>query len=213
MNISLNQLIPSSFISDNHDQSDVWNKKLMLKNGINYIIESESGKGKSTLVSYCYGIRFDYSGTICIDDLSINDLTIEQWADYRKNKLSIIPQDLQLFPNLTAWENLLIKNKLTEHKKEEEILDMMNLLGMKKHKDKKAGILSLGQQQRVAILRSLLQPFEFLIMDEPFSHIDKNNIEKSIELILKECSNQNSNFILTTLGNNYGLTNMEVFKL
>ena len=63
--------------------------------------------------------------------------------------------------------------------------------------------LSLGQKQRVSIIRSLCQPFDFLLLDEPFSHLDESNIEILSSIIHQELDNQNAGFIMTTLNNEY----------
>ena len=79
--------------------------------------------------------------------------------------------------------------------------------------NQKAGTLSLGQQQRVALIRSLAQPFDFLIMDEPFSHIDDANIEIALDLIKQSCIKENAGCLLTTLGSDYGITIDKVINL
>ena len=86
-------------------------------------------------------------------------------------------------------------------------------LNMLDFKDQKAATLSLGQQQRIALIRGLLQPFEILLMDEPFSHLDEKNIEIALKLIYNECASQGSNFIMTSLGYEYDLSNVEIIDL
>jgi putative ABC transport system ATP-binding protein len=61
------------------------------------------------------------------------------------------------------------------------------------------GLCSYGEQQRIAIIRALIQPFEWLLMDEPFSHLDENNTAKAAALIADECSQRNAGFIITDL--------------
>ena len=73
---------------------------------------------------------------------------------------------------------------------------------------RKAGILSFGQQQRVAILRALCQPFSFLLADECFSHIDRENTSRSYEVIAEHCKEQGAGMILTSL-NSSDLFNMD----
>jgi putative ABC transport system ATP-binding protein len=61
----------------------------------------------------------------------------------------------------------------------------------------------MGQQQRVAIIRALCQPFDWLLMDEPFSHLDEENTQRALSLINRRANDINSGFILTTLGGNH----------
>ena len=181
--------------------SELWNKSLEFNSENSYVLESASGKGKSSFVSFLYGLRYDYSGTILIDDIDCKKLDANYWSKIRKNQLSIVPQDLSLFNKLSVLDNLLIKNKLTNNKTIDEIIELMQILQIDSYKNKIVSKLSLGQQQRVAILRALLQDFDFIVLDEPFSHLDRQNAILAMNLILKECKKQNANFIITSLGN------------
>jgi len=213
LKIEFKHTVPLPLKTQNLENSMVWDSMLLLEAGKNFLIKSDSGKGKSTFISYCYGLRNDFEGEVIINDMSLNTISLDQWSIIRKNQFSIIPQDLKLFPNMTAMENLKIKNDLTGHKKENDIHVMLELLKMLDYKDQIAGTLSLGQQQRIALIRALLQPFKFLLMDEPFSHIDENNIKKAMQLIEHECTSQNASYIMTSLGYEYDLSNIEIINL
>ena len=76
---------------------------------------------------------------------------------------------------------------------------MAAALGVQHILPQKAATCSYGEQQRIAIIRSLMQPFNWLIMDEPFSHLDKENTAKAAALIATECKKRNAGFILTDL--------------
>ena len=66
--------------------------------------------------------------------------------------------------------------------------------------------MSYGQRQRIAIIRALCQPFDFLLLDEPFSHLDADNIQKAIDLILEICNAENAGMMLVSLGEDYGIS-------
>ena len=124
----------------------------------------------------------------------------DELAILRQQNISIIFQDLRLFPNLSARENIELKRVLQKPMYESNIIDeMAEQLGIASILNQKASMCSYGEQQRIAIIRSLMQPFNWLIMDEPFSHLDKNNIEKAAALINAECKKRNAGFILTDL--------------
>jgi putative ABC transport system ATP-binding protein len=83
---------------------------------------------------------------------------------------------------------------------ESSIIDAMaERLGITAVLQQRAGLCSYGEQQRIAIIRSLVQPFDWLIMDEPFSHLDHENISKAAELISEECTKRGAGFLLTDL--------------
>ncbi len=131
-------------------------------------------------------------------------ITSEQLSQVRSSYLSVIFQDMRLFPELTAWENLEIKRQLTNTVSEQEAESWLERLGMKEKKNSLAATLSYGEQQRVAIIRSLLQPFSWLLMDEPFSHLDKVNTGKAIALITDVAKQHNAGMIVAELDeNNY----------
>ena len=84
-----------------------------------------------------------------------------------------------------------------------EILELLKQVGLDHKWHHFCGNLSLGQQQRIAIIRALLQPADFLIMDEPFSHLDEINSDIAMNLIHNHCIENNTGIILTTLGQQY----------
>ena len=114
---------------------------------------------------------------------------------------------------MTVRENLQLKNALCDVFSEDELKSMLSELGIADKWDQKCGILSMGQQQRVAIIRALCQPFEWLILDEPFSHLDVENAQKCLRLIDQRCNQLNAGFVLTTLGDSYGYSYDQEIKL
>jgi ABC-type lipoprotein export system ATPase subunit len=205
MNIKLENVLPIPLTSMVHSENSIWSNKIELFTGQKVITDAFSGKGKSTLISLLFGVRNDYNGIICFDNHNIASFTINEWTQLRKNKISAVFQDLQLFPNLSVKDNLLLKNQLTNIYSEKEIAQLIDRVGLKDKWEQKCGNLSMGQQQRVAIIRSLLQPFEWLFLDEPFSHLDKVNTTICLELLLEKANSNNSGVVLTTLGEDYAM--------
>ncbi len=183
--------------------SEAFATKCHFEKGKNYLVKAPSGRGKSTLLHIIYGLRNDYEGEVSFDGKDVRDFQTDEWAAYRREKFSIVFQDLRLFPNLTAFENILLKTQLKEFKTEEAIREMSNQLGIENLLNQKAGTLSYGQRQRVAIIRALSQPFDFLLLDEPFSHLDKENTAIACRLIEKEYHAQEAGIILVSLGEKY----------
>lgn len=206
MNITLNHIMPVPLTSIQHGATSIWGNFVHLEKGEKIMLNASSGKGKSTFTLTTIGLRNDYSGTILYDTQDIKSYSPDDWTNIRQTKISVIFQDLQLFPKLTVKENLLLKNRLTDTFTEMELIQFLEQLEIDNKWEQKGGILSMGQQQRVAIIRALCQPFDWLIMDEPFSHLDVENTKKCLNLIDQRATQLNAGFVLTSLGDDHGFT-------
>ncbi len=179
--------------------SDIYlQNEIIFQKGRKYLLKANSGHGKSSILNFIYDCNNNYTGKIIFEEYEDDSI-----ISARREKLSYVFQDFKLFPKLTLWENLKIKNNLTNFKPDLEILSLIDKLGLLEKKDQLAETLSLGQRQRVAIIRSLCQPFDLLLLDEPFSHLDESNIKILTTIINQELANQNAGFIMTTLNNEY----------
>lgn len=180
-------------------ESDIYlQSNIVFESGKKYLFKANSGHGKSSILNFIYGSNNNFNGKI-----EFNENNDDSILEIRRTKLSYVFQDFKLFPELTLLENILIKNNLTDFKTKDEILDLIDSVGLLDKKDTIVKTLSLGQRQRTAIVRSLCQPFRFLLLDEPFSHLDESNIVILTSLINRELDIQNAGFIMTTLNNEY----------
>ena len=196
-----------------HMRSDDTADLVLMRSAEMYLIEAASGTGKSSLCSYLYGYRNDYQGIINFDETNIKAYSVKQWVDLRKHSLSMLFQDLRIFTELTALENVQLKNNLTGYKKKKEILAFFEKLGLSDKLNVKAGKLSFGQQQRVAFIRALCQPFDFLFLDEPISHLDDDNSRIMGELIIGEAEKQQAGVIATSIGKHIELPYQRILQL
>lgn len=199
MNIHFENVMPHPLASIAHSCDSIWGDTVTLKEGHKILLNASSGKGKSTFSMTVFGIRNDYNGTIRYNDRDIKTFSVDEWVEIRQRKIATVFQDLQLFHNLSVAENLLLKNALTDFKSEKEIKEMLAFFEIDHKWNDRCGLLSMGQQQRVAIVRALCQPFEWLILDEPFSHLDEANSRKCLGLIANETDKQQAAFVLTSL--------------
>lgn len=213
MKIILNNVIPNPLKEDNLELSKVWNTSLHITNDDHYFLSSNSGKGKSTFLNYLYGLRNDYEGSILINDEDISKFSLQDWSNLRKGKIAYLPQNLQLINHLSIWDNLLLKNNLTNRYSEGQIKTFLTQFNLLTHINRPVGKLSIGQQQRVALIRTLLQPFNILLLDEPFSHLDEENIIIGLDLINEACKKENANYIIATLGYSYGIESNKTLLL
>ena len=211
--ITLNNTLPRVFAGQDSIHSEIWLHDVTLERGKRYLISAESGTGKSSLCSYIYGYRQDYSGTIAFDGKDINTLTIDQWCDVRLRHIAYLPQDMRLFGELTAMENVELKNRLTSHKSRNEILKLFEIMGIADKVDSLASKLSIGQQQRVAIIRTLCQPCNFIMLDEPVSHLDEENNRIVADLITQEADRQGAGIIATSVGNHLKIDGATIINL
>ncbi len=211
--IQLHSVLPQVFAQRDDLQSEVWKQEVTFEKGHLYLVLADSGKGKSTFCSYVIGYRHDYSGSVTFDDKNTADFRVRDWVDMRKRHLSHLFQELRLFPELTAWENVAIKNNLTGFKSRQEIETWFEMLGIADKLDAKIGRMSFGQQQRVAMIRSLVQPFDFILADEPISHLDDTNSIIMGEIMMEEARRQGAGVIVTSIGKHMDLPYERVYHL
>lgn len=193
--------------------SEVWLKHLDIAKPQSYLVYAESGTGKSSLCAYLYGNRRDYDGKILFDGEDVGTYTPEKWSRLRREALAYLPQQLSLFPELTAIDNVLLKNRLTDYSSEADIRLMFQQLAIDNRADVEAGRLSIGQQQRVAIIRALVQPFDFLLLDEPVSHLDARNNEVVAQMIAAEARKRGASIIATSVGNHLSIGDFKMLRL
>ncbi len=211
--IELKNVLPNVFRSRTDMQSEVWNREVVFQKGHLYLVEAASGTGKSSLCSYIIGYRHDYQGQILFDGNDVSSYGVGQWTDLRQHQLSHLFQELRLFPELTAMENVQIKNKLTGFKSKKEIEHWFEYLGIADKIDSKIGRMSFGQQQRVAMIRALVQPFDFILVDEPISHLDDDNSQAMADIMMEEANRQGAGVIVTSIGKHMKLDYETVLHL
>ena len=206
-------VLPQVFAQRDDLQSEIWQQDATFEKGHLYLVEADSGKGKSTFCSYIVGYRHDYSGSVMFDNDVTANYIVADWVEMRKRHISHLFQELRLFPELTAMENVEIKNKLTGFKSREQIMRWFDMLGIADKVDAKIGRMSFGQQQRVAMIRSLCQPFDFILADEPISHLDDNNSRIMGDIMMEEAKAQGAGVIVTSIGKHMDLPYEHVFRL
>lgn len=201
--IHLNNTVPNPIADTASKDSEIWFKQRSFERGKHYLVHAESGTGKSSFFDFLYGRRKDYQGSILFDDKEIKSYQVKDWNETRQKHISLVFQGFRLFPELSVWENLQLKNQLTGYLSDEKMMQMLESLGIPDKKDKPLQLLSYGQQQRVAIIRAMCQPFDFLLLDEPFSHLDQTNQALICKLINFELKERGAGLILCSLGDPY----------
>ncbi|MBO5624501.1 MAG: ATP-binding cassette domain-containing protein [Prevotella sp.] len=211
--IHFKYVIPQVFASREQQDSEIWQQDVVFEKGRLYLVEADSGKGKSTFCSYIQGYRNDFSGQLLFDDVDVKSVKVSDWVNIRERHISLLFQELRLFPELTAMENVEIKNKLTGFKSRAQIDEWFDMLGIGDKRDAKVGRMSFGQQQRVAMIRALVQPFDFILADEPISHLDDSNSAIMGKILMDEARMQGAGVIITSIGKHMNLDYEQIIKL
>ena len=172
-------------ISKSFDGKEVIkNINLEINKGEIVSILGPSGCGKATLLNIILGLTEVDTGSIVYDGNDLTDVSMEDRG------FNIVFQDYALFPNLNAYKNITygLKNKPNISSKE-EVNDLIKLLALEEHLDKKIDQLSGGQKQRVALARTMVMKPKVLLLDEPLSALDgviKESIKDRIKTIAKQ---------------------------
>ncbi|MDE6638889.1 MAG: ATP-binding cassette domain-containing protein [Muribaculaceae bacterium] len=211
--IKLESLLPRVFVREELPYSDVWRKNVAFRRGGRYLVESASGGGKSSLAAFIMGSRNDYEGSLKFDGKDARSLTIKDWQDLRRCHIAYLPQELALFPELSAIDNIMLKADISGDIDIARVDNWLERLGMIDRRDYPAGKLSIGQQQRVALIRSLCQPFDFILLDEPVSHLDEANNRIAAAIVEEEARRQGAAVITFSVGNPLLIENPDKLNL
>jgi len=218
-NITLRGVIPAVFSASRGEppvsRSQVWlaNAPVEFTRPGEWLVAAESGTGKSSLCSFIIGDRTDYEGTISFNGRDIATFSMAEWCEIRCRHIAYLPQDMKLFPELTVMENILIKNRLTDICSGREIMDLLAELEVDGKADSRAGLLSIGQQQRVALVRAMCQPFDFIVLDEPVSHLDERRNAALAALVRRVAGQREGAVIATSVGNHLQLPFASILNL
>lgn len=171
---------------------------LSIENGDFVAIMGPSGSGKSTLLNILGLLDVPTSGSYLLNGKEVSKLTEDQLAILRREELGFVFQQFNLLPKMTAQENvalpLLYSERSTESSRPDELLGQVGLASRMKHKPNE---LSGGQQQKVAIARSLINNPRMILADEPTGNLDSIS-QQEIMKILKELNNQGITVIIVT---------------
>lgn len=163
-------------------------ENLSIKEGEKILIKGASGKGKTTFLHLLAGLLLPNSGALEIGGTDLTKLSELERAQFRRAHMGIIFQKLNLIDYLTALENiqLSLKGKNDFQKG----LDALASVGLGGRENNRTGVLSLGEQQRVAIARVLASESSIVFADEPTSSLDEKNASEVIEVLLKSCQHK-----------------------
>ena len=175
---------------------------LLCNDGEHCLILGQSGSGKTTLLHLIAGLRTVQSGSIVLNDTKMSELSAGQLDRFRGRNIGIVFQQSHFVRSLTLEENLGLAQRLAglpvNYSRISSILAQLNLA----HKLRaKPDALSIGEQQRAAIARAVLNQPALILADEPTSALDDANTEQVIQLLQEQAASVNATLLIVTHDN------------
>ncbi len=163
-------------------------------------IVGPSGSGKSTLLGIIAGLDTPSTGQVLVDGVDITHMSERKLAEVRNHKIGMVFQAYNLIPTLTAQENVEIPLYVGKHRgsPSNRARELLALVGLSHRLSHRPGQLSGGEQQRVAIARSLATDPAIVIADEPTGNLDAKNGENVLNLIATLRAQTGKTFIIAT---------------
>ena len=189
---------------------DAKDNEFVLKNvnfefylGKSYAIKGKSGSGKTTLLSILSGLEKPTSGSVLYDEKDLKKIDLDV---YRNTDIGIVFQSYNLLPSLTAGENIILSmniSKVNVANQKEVAIELLKKVGLDKDKlDRRVLKLSGGEQQRVAIARSLSYNPKIIIADEPTGNLDKETEDEILTIFNDLAHKENKCIIIVTHSKN-----------
>ena len=208
----MNQSEPVICVKDLYKIYRVGETKVRALNGVDFTIDrgnfcsivGTSGSGKSTLLNMMAGLEKPTKGEIIIAGEHMEKKTENQLVAFRREHIGFIFQSFNLMGTMNAIENVALPltfqgvDKKTRNKKAE---DMLELVGLTKHKKHRPNQMSGGQQQRVGVARALVVEPEIIFADEPTGNLDSNTSVEVMNLMKKIVREKNQTLVMVTHDN------------
>ena len=221
--IEINDLL---FEWKNKKQFSLKIKELKIQNKKKIIIFGRSGSGKSTLLNLISGILSPTSGTLCVKNIEINQLSQKKKDQFRANNIGVIFQQFNILDYLSPLQNILLPCFFTQFKKHDKEyfynrpFDLAEKLNIKKNilYQNNSKNLSEGQKQRIAILRAIVNKPFLILADEATSALDEINKNDFINLLMNLCNEEKVTLLMashdTSLKKNFDMSiNLEKILL
>ena len=179
-----------------------------------YAIKGKSGSGKTTLLSLISGLEKKYEGEILYQDKPLKKMDLDK---YRNTDIGIVFQSYNLLPQFTAEENIILSidiNNLKNVNKKDKVLELMKSVGLDENLAKRRVLkLSGGEQQRIAIARSLSYNPNIILADEPTGNLDKDTEDEIMKIFIDLAHKENKCVIIVTHSKNVSDKVDKVYEL
>ncbi len=169
-----------------------------LKSGEQVALIGSSGGGKTTLLNSIAGITTIDEGAIRVDGTDITKLNEPTRDRFRAQRIGIVFQTFHLLPAFTALENVLLGMSFSGRANRTRAKELLDRVGLGQRLNHRPSMLSVGEQQRVAVARSLANSPKLMLADEPTASVDQANQSKILELIRDACRENKISLLLVT---------------
>ena len=203
MLIEINNITKRYVMGDNEVMA-LRDVNLCIERGEYISIMGPSGSGKSTFMNILGCLDVPTSGSYLLDGVEVARRSRKELAIIRNQKLGFVFQNFNLLPRTSAIENVELPDiylgRLSHAKRRRRALELLKRVGLSGRGTHTPAELSGGQQQRVAFIRSLCQPHDFILLDEPISHLDDHNSDVMRDILLREVRSSGASIIATSIG-------------
>ena len=199
------KLISVSYRYKDADRDDYVLKDInySFEQGKIYAIKGKSGSGKTTLLSLISGLETKYEGDIFYDDKNLKKIDLDT---YRNTYIGIVFQSYNLLPHLTAVENIMLSMDISKVKvdnKRDRAIELMKSVGLNESfASRRVLKLSGGEQQRIAIARSLSYNPNIILADEPTGNLDKETEDEILKIFKNLAHKEDKCVIIVTHSKN-----------
>jgi putative ABC transport system ATP-binding protein len=181
------------------DKIIIDNISFNLKSGDHLLILGPSGSGKTTLLCLLAALTKPTSGNIEYDGCDVYELKPEERDKFRGKNLGIIFQNFHLIKSLNVYQNIALPAQMADGKIDSDQINYyLKELGLEDKSNQRISSLSVGQSQRLAVIRSFINKPKWILCDEPTSALDDDNTDKLLKLIKSEAKKNKASLIIVT---------------
>lgn len=187
------------FGEDDNQVKAVQDTNIEIKMGEFVAIIGKSGSGKSTLLHLLGGLDYPTSGKVYIKDKDIFNMSEDELAVFRRQKIGFVFQAFNLVSSINVYENVVLPLGLDDKEPDEKYIDdILDTLGIKDKVENLPSTLSGGQQQRVAIARALAAKPDIVLADEPTGNLDSKTGEEVISMLKLSAEKYGQTLVIIT---------------
>ena len=196
--------LSKQYISKNQTVNALEDINLHINKNETVLLKGRSGAGKSTLLNLMCGLIKPTSGKVFIDNICINELSDDELSNILSERIGIIFQSFNLLPTYTVFENIeiaIVPKRLKESIVKENIMSYLEKFNLKDKAHLLSSELSVGQQQKVAVIRTLIKQPSVIFADEPTGSVDDETAEEILDHLMNFRKEKEVTLVIATHGN------------